>query len=63
MDKLEFKDANQWHVVNLRTIGGQIRHEKGSFKCICLGFWVLMGETKLKGKKGSNVRPEKILIF
>ena len=29
MDQLEFKDADQWHVVNLRTIGGKIRHEKG----------------------------------
>ena len=24
--------------VNLRIIGGQIMHEKISFKCICLGF-------------------------
>ena len=32
MDQLEFKDANQGHVVNLRTIGGKIRHEKGQFK-------------------------------
>ena len=54
MDQLEFKDANQWHVVNLRTIGGKIRHEKGSLKCIWLGFLVLTCETKLEGKKGSK---------
>ena len=37
-------------MVNLRTIGGQIRHEKVSLKCIGLVFWVLTGETSLKGK-------------
>ena len=45
-------------MVNLRTIGGKIRHEKVALKCIGLVFWVLTGETSLKGKseekKGSK---------
>ena len=32
MDQLECKDHNQWHVVNLWTIGGQIRYEKRIIK-------------------------------
>ena len=32
MDQLECKDPNQWHVVNLWTIGGQIRYEKRIIK-------------------------------
>ena len=45
MDQLEFKDTNQWYAVNLRTIGGKIRHEKGSFKCNWLGLGCAYGET------------------
>ena len=54
MDQLECKDANLWPVVNLRTIGGQIRHEKVSLKCIGLVFWVHMVETNLRGKSGAK---------
>ena len=59
MDQLECKDANQWHVVNLRTIGGQIRHEKVSLKCIGLVFWVHTGETNLRGKSGAKRKQSK----
>ena len=54
----------QWHGVNLRTIGGQIRHEKVSFKVhLGLSFGGLTSETncgKAKVKtKGKHAR-EKI---
>ena len=50
---IRFKDANQWHVVNLRTIGGQIRHEKGSLKCIGL---VFLGMLRVKQKVTGKVK-------
>ena len=59
MDQLECKDANQWHVVNLRTIEGKIRHEQVSLKCIGLVFWVHTGKTNLRGKSGAKRKQNK----
>ena len=45
-------DANQWHVVNLRIIGGKIRHEKKyHLSAFVLASWVHTGITKFGREK------------
>ena len=53
MDQLEFKDADQWHVVNLRTIRGKIRHEK---KIIKVHWNCLLGCIRVKPNGKAKVK-------
>ena len=52
MDQWECKDAKQWNGVNLRIIGGKIRHEKRIIKGHLNWLVVSYGETKFGRQKG-----------
>ena len=59
MDQLECKDPNQWHVVNLRTIGGKIRHEKRILKGHLNWLVVSYGWNKNRKAKGIKKRKQR----